>query len=198
MMRIQESLASIMGRLIPRVSKKLGSCCKVARSLSWTPMRSGNKVKTERTNIMKKLIYGICFALLLSSNVLAEDISAVQVDVLAKTGLSWDGRDLPEYPKGTPEITILRIKIPPGAQLPLHKHPVINAGVLLNGELTVVTEDNRTLHLKTGEAIVEVVNKWHYGKNESNKTAEIIVFYAGVRDTPITITDAPIIDTPKK
>src|SRR4030042_7150842 len=118
-----------MGRLIPRVSKKLGSCCKVARSLSWTPMRSGNKVKTERTNIMKKLIYGICFALLLSSNVLAEDISAVQVDVLAKTGLSWDGRDLPEYPKGTPEITILRIKIPPGAQLPLHKHTVINAGV---------------------------------------------------------------------
>jgi len=157
-----------------------------------------NKVKTERANIMKKLIYGICFALLLSSNVLAEDISAVQVDVLAKTGLSWDGRDLPEYPKGTPEITILRIKIPPGAQLPLHKHPVINAGVLLNGELTVVTEDNRTLHLKTGEAIVEVVNKWHYGKNESNKTAEILVFYAGVRDTPITITDVPIIDTPKK
>jgi quercetin dioxygenase-like cupin family protein len=184
--------------LFPEYQRNVGPVAKCLVPYPWTPMRSGNKVKTERTNIMKKLIYGICFALLLSSNVLAEDISAVQVDVLAKTGLSWDGRDLPEYPKGTPEITILRIKIPPGAQLPLHKHPVINAGVLLNGELTVVTEDNRTLHLKTGEAIVEVVNKWHYGKNESNKTAEIIVFYAGVRDTPITITDAPIIDTPKK
>jgi len=71
--------------------------------------------------------------------------------------------------------------------LALHKHPVINAGVLLSGELTVVTEDNKTLYLKAGESIVEVVNKWHYGKNEGNKTAEILVFYAGVQDTPITI-----------
>ncbi|MGE5174428.1 MAG: cupin domain-containing protein [Betaproteobacteria bacterium] len=136
---------------------------------------------------MKKLMYGICFLLLLSSNVLAEEANAVHVDVLAKTSLSWDGSHLPDYPKGTPEITILRIKIPPGVQLPLHNHPKINAGLLLDGELTVVTEDNKTLHLKAGDSIVEVVNKWHYGKNEGTKTAEILVFYAGVLDTPITI-----------
>jgi len=135
---------------------------------------------------MKKLICGISFALLLSGNVFAADVNAVHVDVLAKTSLSWDGSHLPYYPKGTPEITILRIKVPPGVQLPLHKHPVINAGVLLNGELTVVTEDNRTLYLKAGESIVEVVNKWHYAKNEGNETAEIIVFYAGALNTPIT------------
>lgn len=57
----------------------------------------------------------------------------------------------------------------------------------LSGELTVVTEDNRTVYLKAGDSIVEVVNKWHYGKNEGDKTAEILVFYAGVVDTPITI-----------
>jgi quercetin dioxygenase-like cupin family protein len=136
---------------------------------------------------MKKLIYGICFVLLLSGNVLAAEVNAVHVDLLAKTNLSWNGSPLPYYSQGTPEITILRIKIPPGVQLSLHQHPVINAGVLLNGELTVVTEDNRILHLKAGESIVEVVNKWHYGKNEGNGTAEIIVFYAGVQDTPITV-----------
>lgn len=139
---------------------------------------------------MKKLIYGICFVLLLSANVLAEDVkvvNAVQTDVLAKGSLSWDGSHLPDYPKGPPELTILRIKIPPGAQLPLHKHPVINAGVLLSGELTVVTEDNSILNLKAGESIIEVVNKWHYGKNEGNETAEILVFYAGTFDTPITV-----------
>lgn len=125
--------------------------------------------------------------LLLSSNLWAQDVNAVKVDVLAKTSSSWDGRDLPDYAKGKPEITILRIKIPQGVQLPLHKHPVINAGVLLKGKLTIVTEDNKTLHLKAGDSIVEVVNKWHYGKNEGNNTAEIIVFYAGIPDTPITI-----------
>ena len=136
---------------------------------------------------MKKLILGICFALVVSANVLAEDATAVEVDVLAKTSMSWDGSPLPEYSKGTPEVTILRIKIPPGAQLPLHKHPIINAGVLLSGQLTVFTEDNRILQLKAGDSIVEVVNKWHHGKNEGDKTAEILVFYAGVTDVPITI-----------
>lgn len=138
---------------------------------------------------MKKLIYGLCIVLVLSGSVLAEKVNAVQVEILAKTGLSWDGSHLPDYAKGRPEITILRIKIPPGEQLPLHKHPVINAGVLINGELTVVTEDNRTLYLKAGESIVEVVNKWHYGRNEGSVTAEIIVFYAGEPNTPITVKE---------
>lgn len=136
---------------------------------------------------MKNLIYVICFVLLLSSNVFAIDTDNIQVEMLAKTSLSWDGNNLPNYSKGTPEITILRIKIPPGAKLPMHKHPIINAGVLLSGELTVVTEDNKTLHLKAGDSIVEVVNTLHYGKNEGTDTAEIMVFYAGVKDTPISI-----------
>jgi len=136
---------------------------------------------------MKKLFCGICLTLLLSSHVWAQDVDTVKVDVLAKTSLSWDKSALPSYPNGIPEITILRIKIPPGIQLPLHKHPVINAGVLLKGKLTVVTKDNKTLHLKAGDSIVEVVNKWHFGKNEGNKPAEIIVFYAGIADMPITI-----------
>ena len=138
---------------------------------------------------MKRLFCAICFALLLSNNVWAENAKAVEVEVLAKTSLSWDGQTLPNYPKGNPEITILRIRIPLGAQLPPHKHAVINAGVLLNGELTVVTEEGKTLHLKTGDSIVEVVDKWHYGKNEGNEPAEIIVFYAGISDMPITIKE---------
>ncbi len=135
---------------------------------------------------MKKLIYGICFLIVISSNVSAEEAHAVHVDVITKTSLSWDGSRLPDYSRGIPEITILRIKIPPGVQLPLHNHPQINAGLLLDGELTVITEDNKTLHLKAGDSIVEVVNKWHYGKNEGTKTAEIVVFYAGVLNAPIT------------
>jgi len=136
---------------------------------------------------MRRIFYIICLTLLLSSNVSAADESGIEVDVLSKSGLSWDGKVLQNYPKGKPEITILRIKIPPGALLPLHKHPVINAGVLLSGELTVVTEDGKTLHLKAGDALVEVVSTWHYGKNEGKETAVIIVFYAGTMDEPITV-----------
>lgn len=136
---------------------------------------------------MKRIFCIICWTLLLAGNVSAADGNGLEVSVLAKSGLSWDGRVLPDYPQGKPEVTILKIKIPPGAVLPLHKHPVINAGVLFSGELTVVTEEGKTLQLKAGEALVEVVNTWHYGKNEGNKPAEIMVFYAGALEAPITV-----------
>ena len=113
--------------------------------------------------------------------------AAIEVKVLAKTEKTWAGDFLPSYPKGKPEITILRITIPAKEKLPLHEHPVINAGVLLKGTLTVITEDGKTLHLRAGDSIVEVVNKWHYGINEGDESAEIIVFYAGEKGTPITI-----------
>lgn len=112
---------------------------------------------------------------------------ATQVEQLAKTPVSWNGSPLPNYPNGTPEVTILRITIPPHTALPVHKHPVINAGVLLSGELTVVSENNETLRMKAGDSIVELVNQWHHGVNEGDDPAVILVFYAGEIDTPITI-----------
>jgi quercetin dioxygenase-like cupin family protein len=116
-----------------------------------------------------------------------DSIQQAEVHQLAKSCLSWDGAQLPTYPEGRPEITILRIVIPAGATLEKHKHLVINGGVLLKGELTVQAEDGKILRLKAGEALVEVVDTWHYGKNEGVEPAEIIVFYAGVEGTPITV-----------
>jgi len=101
------------------------------------------------------------------------------VQELVKSSRSWNGDLLPAYPAGQPEITMLRITIPAGTRLKNHSHPVINAGVLLSGQLTVVTADGQTLHLEAGDPIVEVVNTWHYGLNEGTVPAQIVVFYAG-------------------
>ena len=119
----------------------------------------------------------------------AESKATAVVSELAKTSQSWNGVNLPEYPKGQPKITILRIKIPAGTQLDTHHHPVINAGVLLSGQLTVVAKDGQKLHLRAGDPIVELVNTAHYGINEGNTPAEIIVFYAGSTDLPITVVE---------
>lgn len=113
--------------------------------------------------------------------------SPVKARVLAKAPESWDGRALPPYPATQPEITILRLSIPPGTQLPWHKHPVINAGVLIQGELTVVTEDGQTLILRAGDPIIEVVETMHYGFNSGRTDADIIVFYAGTPDKAVTV-----------
>lgn len=116
-----------------------------------------------------------------------QDENLLQVQELVKTTKSWNGMLLPEYPEGQPEITILKIYIPAGTRLETHFHPVINAGVLTKGELTVYTENSDTLNLKAGDPIVEVVNTLHYGVNEGDETAEIIVFYSGIEDKPITV-----------
>jgi quercetin dioxygenase-like cupin family protein len=131
-----------------------------------------------------------CFILMTSFTSL---VSAHQPEItlesetLVKSTQSWDGSQLASYPKGQPEITILKITIPAGFKLPLHQHPYINAGVLTKGELTVVTKTGKKLLLSAGDPIIEIVDKWHFGENSGKVAAEIIVFYAGIKGQPITI-----------
>ena len=142
--------------------------------------------------IMKMKIpipYGILLFLLFAGALPAADESLVSAETLVRSNESWNGAMLPHYPEGQPEITILRISIPPGARLPMHKHPVINAGVLLKGELTVTTKNGEVLKLNSGDPIIEIVGDWHYGENEGSESAEIIVFYAGSQDTPNTVEE---------
>ncbi len=139
---------------------------------------------------MKKLFVILCLIFVLTAQGWALEgrgLKGVKVVKLVQTTRSWNGASLPGYPKGKPEITILKITIGPHVRLPLHKHPVINAGVLLKGKLTVITERGKKLKLKAGDPIVEVVNTWHYGINEGNQPAVIVVFYAGTPGTPLTI-----------
>lgn len=147
-------------------------------------------IATGKSTSMKKRAFLILSATLLAgcaSPKYADNIQSVQ---LVESTVSWNGHPLPAYQTGTPEITILRITIPPHSTLPMHMHPVINAGVLLSGELTVVTEKGDTLHMKPNDPIVEVVDTWHYGRNEGDVPAEIIVFYAGIKGEPITVKES--------
>ncbi|MBF0267154.1 MAG: cupin domain-containing protein [Alphaproteobacteria bacterium] len=127
----------------------------------------------------------LAFALLIAGHARAD--GDVTVETLAKSSASWNGTMLPPYASGQPEISILRIRIAPGATLPMHLHPVINAGVMISGELTVKTEKGEVLRLKAGEAIIEVVEQWHSGQNEGKQPAEIVVFYASTAGQPLSV-----------
>ncbi|MDF1825857.1 MAG: cupin domain-containing protein [Verrucomicrobiales bacterium] len=136
---------------------------------------------------MNKSLYGILFAFLFVGCASPKYATSVKSTQLAKSTKSWDGQKLPPYERGTPEVTILRITVPPKHTLPMHRHPGINAGVLLKGELTVTTKSGKVLRLKPNDSIIEVVDTWHYGRNDGNVPAEIIVFYAGIEGESITI-----------
>ncbi len=126
-------------------------------------------------------------AMFLGGAAVAQEPAAPAFEVLTETTQSWDGSALPAYPDGTPEITILRVTYPPGAGTNLHRHPIISAGVLISGELTVYTEGDEKLELHAGDSLVEVVREKHYGRNEGDVPAVLLMFYAGVEEQPITI-----------
>ena len=108
---------------------------------------------------------------------------------LIKSTESWDGNKLPAYSLTQPEVTIKEIVIAPGEELPWHQHPVINAGILISGELMVYTRDGKKKNLKAGDTLIELVNTSHYGKNISSEPAKIVVFYLGEKGDKVTVLD---------
>jgi quercetin dioxygenase-like cupin family protein len=117
------------------------------------------------------------------------DIPGVSATVLIKTTKAWNGSVLPEYGAGQPEISIIRYRFAPRASIPMHMHPVINAGVLLQGELTVTTKAGDKIQLKAGDPLVELFKEWHFGVNSGSEVADLIVVYAGKVGIPITIRE---------
>ncbi|ACJ31230.1 Conserved protein, contains double-stranded beta-helix domain [Shewanella piezotolerans WP3] len=131
--------------------------------------------------MLKSVLLALMFA--------ATSVSAATSKDLIKSTQSWNGDRLPAYVLNQPEVTIKEIVIAPGEQLPWHQHPVINAGILLSGELVVQTRDGKKLHLKAGDTLIELVNTSHTGQNISAEPAKIVVFYLAEQGEKVTVLD---------
>ena len=99
--------------------------------------------------------------------------------LLIKTETVWNGEKLKAAEIRHPEINVLRITLPVGERLPMHKHPMINVAYMLKGELTVRTEAGESRTFREGEPIVEVIDAWHYGENTGKEPVELVVTYVG-------------------
>ena len=152
-----------------------------------------NGVPNIRRVLMKAILSIFFFGLpiALARNVLADQPPPIQNIPMIVTDQSWDGSVLPAFPQGQPEISVLHFIIQPRAALPCHKHPFINAGVVMKGALKIVTQDQKVLHVKGGEPLVETVNEWHYGVNEGNDVAEVYIVYSGLPGQKVSIPGTP-------
>lgn len=107
-------------------------------------------------------------------------------DVLLRSSEAWNGSPYLAYPDGAPELSVLKITIPPNSQLPWHTHPIPNAAYVLSGTLTV--EDKTTGQQKIitqGQVLSEMVGQLHRGIT-GGEEAVLIVFYAGAKDIPLS------------
>jgi quercetin dioxygenase-like cupin family protein len=118
-----------------------------------------------------------------------ENSSKVNTSVLVETTKSWDGSAFPAYPTGTPQVVIKHFFFPPHAVTDWHSHPVINAGMILSGELTIVCENGEEKTFKAGEPIVEISNRKHRGENRTDSVTEMVMFYASTPGEPLAVND---------
>ena len=102
-----------------------------------------------------------------------------QKELLIQTKSVWNGKKLAPVKLENPEINVVRITLPVGERLPMHKHPMINVACMLKGELTVHTENGESRTFHAGEPIVEVIETWHYGENTGSEPVEMVVTYVG-------------------
>ena len=112
-----------------------------------------------------------------SSTASADKAGAAKVEhtELIRTSQSWDGVELPDYLKGRPELVAVKYVFPAGQKLGWHHHPVMNYGILIQGELTI------------GEPVVEMVNTIHHGENRGSKPVILYMFYLSQKGLPLAV-----------
>jgi len=133
---------------------------------------------------MKKYIQ---YSLLSAFVLISSGAYAANTETLIQTDIHWNKQAIKPIHIEHPQVSMLRITIPAGEKLPMHKHPILNIGYLTKGELTVHAENGEVLVLKPGDPIVELVDIWHYGESTGSEDAEIVVTYVGDKEDSLSI-----------
>ena len=105
--------------------------------------------------------------------------AAVRVRTVLRTSVTQSGQPL-QYPKGSPQATMLEVDIPPGAQTGWHTHPIPGFAYVESGRLTVQTR--RGSHtFGAGEGFAETIDTPHTGRNLGRVPVKLIVIFTGTR-----------------
>ena len=112
--------------------------------------------------------------------------SGIQAEILLKADSSWDGMPYSSYPQGRPELTVVRLTIPPRTALPWHSHPMPNAAYVVTGQIVVEKQsDGLKRTLGAGQVLAEMVETPHRGVT-GDEPVVLIVFYAGTPGMPLS------------
>ena len=124
------------------------------------------------------------------------DATEISIRELMRTSQSWDGAALPDYPVGKPELVVKRYVFPSGSKLGWHHHPVMNYGIVQQGELTIIGLDGKEKTVRAGEAVVEMVGTIHHGENRGDKAVVLDMFYISQAGTPLAVQHPEVTESP--
>lgn len=79
-------------------------------------------------------------------------------------------------PRGEIEVVASIYNIPPGADLPVHRHGYPRYGYVLEGQLQVTNEETgKTSTFSVGDFVSESVGQWHTGTNPGSSLLKLLV-----------------------
>ncbi|MGD9950789.1 MAG: cupin domain-containing protein [Desulfobulbus sp.] len=137
---------------------------------------------------VKAVCLGVIGVLLVVSSMLGAGYSSgVTANVLNKTSVTGDGQKIVYPQTDKAEVTAMLVNIAPGAETGWHKHPIPVYAYVISGDLTVELEGGQRFSYSTGNAIIEVVNTMHNGKNTGAEPVKLAVFYLGAEGVPNVI-----------
>lgn len=136
------------------------------------------------------LIFGIVIIITDCNKANTQEVNPAQKVIsseLIRTSQSWDGMELPDYLQGRPELVAVKYEFPIGQKLGWHHHPVMNYGILVQGELTIIGLDGKEKVVHEGEPVVEMVNTIHHGENRGDKDVILYMFYLSQQDSLLVV-----------
>jgi quercetin dioxygenase-like cupin family protein len=116
-----------------------------------------------------------------------QNVASGHRDILLQTKQSWNGKPYTHYPTGQPQLTTIKLTIPPHTALPWHTHPFPNVVYVLSGSLTLHDKDSgKTLVVPQGQAVGESVDDIHRGESGDEPTV-LLITYAGTPGVPTSV-----------
>lgn len=114
----------------------------------------------------------------------------VSATILKKSSVTGNGQKIVYPVTDKAEVTAIRVELAEGAETGWHSHPVPVYAYVLNGELDVELDGGQVVSYRAGDAIIEVLNTLHNGRNRGPDTVRLAVFYTGIEGAPNVVKPA--------
>ena len=149
-------------------------------------------MKPSRTLRLRIACYCMAGLSLLAAQAFSADYgNGVTTKVLKKTSVTENGRKI-SYPQtDRAEVSAMTVELAPGAETGWHEHPVPVYAYVMAGTLSVELEGSKQLSFGAGDAVIEVVDTMHNGKNNGTEPVKLAVFYLGIEGTANVIKPGP-------
>jgi quercetin dioxygenase-like cupin family protein len=113
--------------------------------------------------------------------------SGLNIKELLRTDTTSIGQKITYPDFADPEITMLKITIPPGKSTGWHKHNIPVFAYVVKGILTVELEDHQIKKFKEESTFAEMRDTYHNGTNKEDSDLVLIAIYMGGKGQKLSI-----------